>query len=106
VRELRAQDLKAYLDACETAPLLLDVRQPWEYDVCHLDNSELVPMSQIPQKMHELDPDREVVVICHHGIRSRSVAHYLEHSGFTNVINLSDGIDGWAKSVDSTMATY
>ncbi|HHO58935.1 MAG TPA: sulfurtransferase, partial [Thiotrichales bacterium] len=84
----------------------IDVRQPWEYDVCKLENSNLIPMSQIPARLNELDKDRETVVICHHGIRSRSVGRYLEQAGFTNIINLSGGVDQWARTVDSQMATY
>ena len=111
MREFNAQQLKAYLETCQhepdsPAPLLLDVRQPWEYEVCKLDSSVLVPMSQIPAKVASLDTERETVVICHHGIRSRSVGRYLEQNGFTNIINLSGGVDQWAKTVDNTMATY
>ena len=106
MREFNAQELKAHLETCGEQPLLLDVRQPWEFDVCKIENSVLLPMSQITAKYNSLDFDRETVVICHHGIRSRSVGRYLEHAGFSNVINLSDGVDGWAKSVDKMMATY
>ena len=63
-------------------------------------------MRQIPSAINELDPDQEIVVICHHGIRSRSVALYLANNEFHQVINLSDGIDSWAKNVDSSMPTY
>jgi len=111
MREFNAQQLKAHLEACQCEPnqpqpLLLDVRQPWEYDVCKIDNSLLVPMSQIPAKVESLDVGRETVVICHHGIRSRSVGRYLEQNGFDNIINLSGGVDQWAKTVDNNMATY
>ena len=63
-------------------------------------------MSTIPATVESLDFDRETVVICHHGIRSRSVGRYLEQAGFTNIINLSGGMAQWAKTVDSQMATY
>ena len=106
MREFSALELKAYLDNCEQQPLLLDVRQPWEYDVCKIDDSVLVPMSQIPGEIDELDLTRETVVICHHGIRSRSVGSYLEQAGFSNIINLSGGVAQWAKTVDNKMATY
>ncbi len=106
MREFSAVELKQYLDTASQAPLLLDVRQPWEYDVCKLENSELIPMSQIPVKIDELDRSRETVVICHHGIRSRSVGRYLEQAGFDNIINLSGGVDQWAKTVDKQMPTY
>jgi rhodanese-related sulfurtransferase len=106
MRELSALELKAYLDSCENQPLLLDVRQPWEFDVCKIKNSILVPMSQIPAEIETLDLTRETVIICHHGIRSRSVGRYLEQAGFNNIINLSGGVAQWAKTVDSGMATY
>lgn len=104
--ELNAQQLKAHLEKSEHQPLLLDVRQPWEFDVCKLSNSVLVPMSTIPSEVESLNINRETVVICHHGIRSRSVGRFLEQAGFSNVINLSGGMAQWAKTVDSKMATY
>ncbi len=106
MREFNAQQLKAHLEACDEQPLLLDVRQPWEYERCKIENSVLIPMSQIPTEFKSLDFDRETVVICHHGIRSRSVGRYLENAGFSNIINLSGGVSKWAKSVDDKMATY
>jgi rhodanese-related sulfurtransferase len=106
MREFDAQQLEQYLKACDSRPLLLDVRQPWEYDVCRIAGSQLIPMGKIPTKLDELDKDRETVVICHHGIRSRQVGYYLEHAGFDNVINLKGGVDAWAKVIDKTMATY
>lgn len=111
MRELSALQLKAHLEACQLEsnrqqPLLLDVRQPWEFDICKIESSILVPMAQIPVEAESLDFDRETVVICHHGIRSRSVGHYLEQAGFSNIINLSGGVDQWAKTVDNQMATY
>ncbi len=106
MRELNALQLQAHLEDCEIQPLLLDVRQPWELDVCKIENSVLIPMSHIPKELNSLDADRETVIICHHGIRSRSVGRYLEHEGFSNIINLSGGVDQWAKTVDNQMATY
>jgi rhodanese-related sulfurtransferase len=106
MREMNAAELKAYLEQSACAPLLLDVRQPWEYDICKLDNSVLVPMNEIPGKLDAFDKDQEIVVICHHGIRSRQVARYLEAVGFCNIINLNGGMADWAQQVDNTMATY
>ena len=106
MREFSAEQLKAYLDTCDEQPFLLDVRQPWEFEVCNIENSVLVPMSTIPAKVESLDLNRETVVICHHGIRSRSVGRYLEQAGFNNIINLSGGMAQWAKTVDTQMATY
>ena len=106
MREMDAATLSEYLERCDTPPLLLDVRQPWEFDVCRIEGSQLIPMGQLPRKLAELDPEQETVVICHHGIRSRSVGHYLEQQGFSKIINLSGGVDQWAKQVDNTMPTY
>jgi rhodanese-related sulfurtransferase len=106
MREFDPAELKAYLESCEAPPFLLDVRQQWEYDVCRIEGSELIPMGQIQQRVAELDPAQETVVICHHGIRSRAVARYLDQMGFARVINLKGGVDKWAKSVDKSMATY
>ncbi len=105
-REISATELHTYLQTTDTNPLLLDVREPWEYEKCHLENSQLIPMRQIPSILNELDPDQETIVICHHGIRSRSVAAYLSSNEFTNVINLTGGIDAWAKYIDQSMPTY
>lgn len=106
MRNFEAVELKSYLDHSENPPLLLDVRQPWEYDICSLHNAQLIPMSEIPTKLDELDKNQEIVVICHHGIRSLRVATFLEASGFKNVINLNGGVNAWAQQVDTTMATY
>jgi len=106
VREFSALELKAYLDDCEQQPLLLDVRQPWEFDICKIKNSILVPMSRIPNKIEGLDLARETVIICHHGIRSRNVGRYLEQAGFSDIINLSGGVAQWTETVDNQMAKY
>jgi len=106
MREFNAEQLRSYLDTCDEQPLLLDVRQPWEVEVCKIENSVLIPMSTIPTKVESLDLNRETVVICHHGIRSRSVGRYLEQAGFNNIINLSGGMAQWAKTVDTRMDTY
>jgi len=104
MRNLRPAELAAHLQGNQ--PLLLDVREPWEYRICHLEDSQLLPMGQIHLQLQQLDPDRETVVICHHGIRSRQVAMFLEHQGFSQVVNLLGGLDAWAREVDLDMATY
>ena len=106
MREFSALELKAYLESCEQQPLLLDVRQDWEFKLCKIEDSVLIPMSQIPTKIETLNLEQETVVICHHGIRSRSVGRYLEQAGFSNIINLSGGVAQWAKTVDNKMPTY
>jgi len=106
MRELSAKEVSELLQAAEAQPLLLDVREPWEYAICHIEGSEHVPMKSIPTKLASLDPERETVVICHHGIRSRMVGQYLQQEGFTKVINLSGGVKSWAQQVDASMPVY
>ncbi len=107
MQQIRAPELKAWLDDPQRpAPLLLDVREPWEYASCHIQDATLVPMRSLTAQLGELDPERETVVICHHGVRSYHVARFLEQNGFRNVINLSGGVDAWAKEVDPNMPLY
>jgi rhodanese-related sulfurtransferase len=107
MRQLRPAELKEWLDdSSRPNPFLLDVREAWEFDRCRIDGATLFPMSQIQSTFTKLNPDQEIVVICHHGVRSFHVARFLEHNGFENVINLTGGVDAWAKDVDRTMPTY
>ena len=106
MRRFTARQLQAHLAQSCDSPLLLDVREPWEFEINHLAGSQLIPIHQIPTALEQLDPQRETVVICHHGIRSRQVAYYLEQHGFTNVINLEGGVEAWAQDVDPSMPRY
>ncbi len=99
-------ELEHYLEQTTTLPLLLDVRENWEFEICSIEDSQLIPMGQIPTKIDQLDKKQEIVVICHHGIRSANVCHYLEHEGFEKMVNLSGGVDAWARDVDHDMAVY
>lgn len=93
-------------DPSRDAPQLLDVREPWEHQICRIDGSRLLPMRSLPAQLAELDPQRPVVCICHHGGRSAHVAMWLARQGFAEVYNLSGGVDAWARQVDAQMATY
>lgn len=106
MRQLTAKELNEHLKMADPAPVLLDVREPWEYQLCHIAGSTHIPMGQVPRSLDKLDREREVVVVCHHGVRSFQVAFLLEHAGFANVVNLQGGIDAWAREVDPDMATY
>jgi rhodanese-related sulfurtransferase len=107
MEHLRPAELKAWLDdPARAKPLLLDVREPWEYARCHIDGAKLVPLQSLPAHLAELDPRQEVVCICHHGVRSHHAARFLEHNGFTAVVNLTGGIDAWAREADPRMPTY
>lgn len=107
MKQLAPRDLSDWLaDASRPKPVLLDVRETWEYDICHIDGARLLPMRQVLQQLDALDPGAETVVICHHGIRSYQIARVLEREGFSAVYNLSGGVEAWARDVDSTMRTY
>ena len=107
MKQITAPALAARLqDAGRGKPLLLDVREPWEFQICRIDGSRLVPMGEIPARAAELDSGAEVVVICHHGGRSLQVALFLEKQGFSDVTNLTGGVDAWAKNVDPAMPVY
>jgi rhodanese-related sulfurtransferase len=104
--EITPIELKEYLSVADPPPLLLDVRETAEYDICHIAGSRLIPMNQIPETHQTLDPEREIIVICHHGMRSARVANYLQQIGFSKVFNLAGGIHAWACEVDPAMPTY
>ena len=98
------RDLKARLEAGED-PVLLDVREPWEFELARIEGSTLVPMSRLEERFTELDPDSETVVICHHGNRSAYVTQALQRAGFKNVLNLEGGLDAYS-FVDESVPRY
>jgi rhodanese-related sulfurtransferase len=88
-----------------TGPALLDVREPWEHELCAIAGSRLCPMEELPCRVDEVDRDREVVVYCHHGIRSAAVVQWLRGQGIP-AVNLVGGIDAWTLRVDPTLRRY
>jgi rhodanese-related sulfurtransferase len=89
------------------APLLLDVREPWEYQTASVANSLLMPMGDVASRAHtELDPDAPIVVMCHHGARSLNVALWLREQGFANAQSLAGGIDAWSRAIDPAVPRY
>ncbi len=106
MRHFSPLDLKQHLETVAEMPLLLDVREPWEFQYCHIEHSKLVPMGQIMDVIETLDPARETILICHHGIRSRQVAYYLEQQDFSQIINLEGGVEQWAQQIEPTMKRY
>ena len=105
VREISAVELKQQLDSRRPL-LLLDVREPEELLLARLPGALHIPMGEVPGRLHELDPDAEIVVVCHHGIRSASVAEFLAQREFAHVINLAGGIDAWSATVDPNVPRY
>jgi rhodanese-related sulfurtransferase len=106
VRHLTPAELKARLEAGADALTVLDVREDWEAALCSIPGSIHIPMGRIPASLDRLAPGGETVVVCHHGMRSLQVAHYLEQQGYGRVHNLTGGIDAWAVQVDPLMQRY
>jgi len=97
--------LKARLDRGNRV-FILDIREPAEIAVAPFPGATHIPMGDIPARVTELDPARETVVVCHHGIRSAQVAAYLARMGFERVLNLSGGIDAWSQTADPSTPRY
>jgi rhodanese-related sulfurtransferase len=107
MKSISAPQLAAWLaDSTRKPPLLLDVREPWEYERARIAGSQLVPMRELPGRLEEFDPEREVVAICHHGGRSAQVALFLERNGYGKVHNLVGGVDAWSRTVDPAVPIY
>lgn len=105
MKNLLPAELKAEL-AAGTKLQLVDVREEWEFQAARIDGATLIPMGQIAARLPELDSESGIVLICHHGGRSMQVAVFLERQGFSNVHNLTGGVDAWARSVDPSMPLY
>lgn len=85
---------------------ILDVREYFEWDICHIKGAVNIPMNLIDECLEEIPKDTTTVVVCHHGVRSQNVIHYLKTKGYKNLINLEGGIHAWATTVDTHMPTY
>ena len=105
--EMDCRAVKAKLDAGESF-LFLDCREPAEHATTHIVGTTLIPMSELPQRIGELEPHRDstIIVHCHHGGRSLRVTNWLRAQGFTKVTNMSGGIDDWSQQIDPSVARY
>ena len=92
--------------AAGDAPLIVDVREPWEYEVARVAGSQLLPLGQLVERAASLPRDRDLVLLCHHGMRSQQAAQWLRSAGYTRVANLAGGIDAWSVEVDPSVARY
>jgi len=110
MRHFTAKQLQEFLNSADEPPLLLDVREPWEFEHCSIEGSVLIPMRKLAAKIDMLEAEighaREIIMICHHGIRSRQMGYYMEQAGFKNITNLDGGVEQWATDVDITMKRY
>ncbi len=103
--EINVEDLKQIVESKQKITLL-DVREPGEYEICNLDNSTLIPLGDLTSRVHELDTADDIIVYCHHGMRSLQATRILKGMGYSKVRNLAGGIDAWAAKFDDKMPRY
>ncbi len=112
IDQVRPSQLAAWFQAAagQGLPVVLDVREAVEMGMASVtpEGFELVamPMGTVPARLAELDPDRPIACLCHHGIRSQRVAAFLSGSGFAHVANIAGGIDAWSRELDPSVANY
>lgn len=104
MQEISVTDLKTKLDSDEPIQLI-DVRETWELEICQLEGAKNLPMTEIVDRVSEVERDVETYVLCHHGGRSQQVAMWLEQQGFATT-NVLGGIDAWAAMINPEMARY
>ena len=114
ITQVRPNEFAQWLQALPSQglerALVLDVREPWElqtasvqtdgFDVLH------IPMREIPPRLGELPQDRPIAILCHHGVRSMQVAHFLAGHGFEQLVNIAGGIDAWSRERDASVPEY
>lgn len=108
ISQMSVQELKQRLDNRVGAGedlMVLDVREPFEYQIANI-NGTLIPMNEVPQRLAEIDRNREIVVQCRSGARSQRIAEFLVNQGYPNVKNLAGGILAWADQIDPTITKY
>jgi rhodanese-related sulfurtransferase len=103
--EITPAETKALLARGEGV-LLVDVREPWEHEVCRIEGAKLIPMGSIPANLQALDTDDEVICYCHHGMRSMDVAVWLRGQGVERARSLAGGIDRWSAEIDPSVPRY
>ena len=106
MQQMTVHELKERLAQDGGKPVLLDVREDWELNICSLSGALHIPMGQVPTRTEELDPEQELVVVCHHGVRSMRVVQYLASRGFKKLYNLQGGVNAWACEIEPAMQTY
>jgi rhodanese-related sulfurtransferase len=103
--QMTPRELAERLDG-PTPPVVLDVREPEEIAIASFPGALAIPMAEVPQRLGEVPRDADVVVLCHHGVRSAHVASFLADRGYDRIANLAGGIDAWSLQVDSTVPRY
>lgn len=93
-------------DPARTAPVVVDVREPWEFATCRIEGSLSIPLGELTRRLDEVPSGPDLVLVCHHGARSQSAAQWLAQNGFAAVHNLRGGIEAWATDVEPGMPRY
>lgn len=113
IPHISPKDLADWLAQCPPEhglPVLLDVREPWELQTASVKPSGVeflaMPMHTVPLRLNELNRQRPVACLCHHGARSAQIAYYLFNQGFENVVNIRGGIHAWSQELDPTVPQY
>jgi rhodanese-related sulfurtransferase len=107
IRDLAPAELLRWrADADRASPVVVDIRESWELERCALSDVIHVPMHELPGRLDELPRGRDLVVVCHHGVRSRHAAHFLARAGFAPVWNLAGGLEAWSADADPMLPRY
>jgi rhodanese-related sulfurtransferase len=105
ISQISAPQLRELLDSPHP-PHLIDVREPWEWQLTRIEGSRWIPLREVAARCGEIDRTHPTVIICHHGMRSLQVVAFLQRQGFDNLHNLAGGLDAWARQVDPALAVY
>jgi len=103
--ELTALTFKQLLDQHKDV-VILDVREPFEYEIAHIEGSKFIPLGELPQRVNELDTADQIVVYCHTGVRSAQAVRFLTSMGFKKTKNLKGGIKAWTQQIDDSLQAY
>jgi rhodanese-related sulfurtransferase len=104
LREIGPADLQRMVQSA-APPLLIDVRQPWEHEICRIEGDQIIPLDQLPSRLAGIPRERTIVLYCHHGARSLMAGRLLAQAGY-DAISLAGGIAAWAERIDPGMARY
>ena len=106
MKHISVQETKVCLDEADPDLILLDCREPEELEIASIECARNIPMSEIMDRWTELNPEAEIIVFCHSGVRSQSVTAYLEEQGFERVRNMVGGIEAWSSEIDPQVPRY
>lgn len=105
IKNISVQDLSEIIKS-DKGIHIIDVREAFEWDICRIEGTTNIPMSELIESIEKIPQQEKTVIMCHHGVRSLNVIHYLKTKGFHRLINLEGGIDAWAIEIDKSMNRY